>query len=99
LTWYEPQFAGLSGRVAMEGFDAPCRWMYSDEQITATMIDFNAVDDLLRMIDVNHCNVITFSHFIPRTELFFGWSALREVMGSERFDFDVFFFCFFFTRF
>lgn len=63
-----------------------CRWMYSDADLTTLMLSFNPIDKLLSEFDVKNCRCVTFSHFIPREELFFGWSALREVMGSKRID-------------
>ncbi len=63
-----------------------CRWMYSDQELTTKFLEFNPVDELVSRFDVKNSRCVTFSHFIPRDELFFGWPALREVMGSRRID-------------
>ncbi len=86
LTWYEPQFSGRSQRAAMEGFDMACRWMETDQEITTFMLSCNAIDSVKALGNVATSRVVTFSHFLPREELFWGWSALREVMGSVRID-------------
>ncbi len=86
LTWYEPQFAGRSTRGAMEGFDMACRWMETDQQIATFLLSCNALSKLKGLVDLSSARVATFSHFVPREELFFGWPALREVMGSTRID-------------
>lgn len=86
LTWYEPQFCGRTTRAAMEGFDMACRWPEEDVDITSFTLSCNPIHELNQMVNLKSCRVATFSHFIPRTELFFGWPALREVMGSTRID-------------
>lgn len=88
LSWYEPQFAGQTKRYAMEGFDMACRWPEDDAGVTSELLSFNdpVVSNLCKNYSLEKCTVITFTHFIPRSELFFGWPALREVMGSLRID-------------
>ncbi len=86
LTWYEPQFAGKTKRDAMEGFDMACRWMESDQDVTSFMLSCNAIDAVKQLAELTASRVVTFSHFLPQEELFWGWSALREVMGSVRID-------------
>jgi Icc-related predicted phosphoesterase len=86
LTWYEPQFAGRTTRGAMEGFDMACRWMETDQQIATFLLSCNALEKLEKLVEGKEARVVTFSHFLPREELFFGWPALREVMGCVRID-------------
>ena len=86
LTWYEPQFAGLTQRQSMEGFDIQCRWPVDDQTLTTEFLTYNPILALQKAATLGDCRVVTFSHFIPRTELFYGWPNLREVMGSTRID-------------
>lgn len=86
LTWYEPQFTGRAPRsAAMQGFDAACRWPESDSAVTTSLLAANA--GALARVGEAHCEaVVTFSHFLPRPELYFGWRNMQDVMGSLRID-------------
>lgn len=86
LTWYEPQFVGSTARGgSMEGFDTACRWTDDDTTLATDMLEFNR-EALLQVSKIAPARVVTFSHFLPRQELWFGWSALGTVMGSKRID-------------
>lgn len=85
LSWYEPQFAGRSQRVAMEGFDMACRWPENDYDVTTALLALNDAA-FAKLRGLRRRRTVTFSHFLPRPELYYGWPALAEVMGSSRID-------------
>ena len=88
LSWYEPQFVGSESRGHMKGFDMACRWEEKDNEIASRLLSYNVrnIKAFQKKYELDKCHVITFSHFIPRPELFFGWPALAEVMGSKKID-------------
>lgn len=88
LSWYEPQFVGSEARKYMKEFDCACRWTEHDQVVTTKFLQFNVpnIEFLSKTYNLSDCKVVTCSHFLPRKELFYGWPALQEVMGSKRID-------------
>jgi len=100
-SWYDADFAkdGCSPTPTEQAFDAGCAWPQSflppaddskkargcyHEPIGAFFANLNA--RRVSAAPKHETHVISFSHFLPRPEVYLGRHGLAKVMGSQRID-------------
>jgi len=100
-SWYTSDFWGrgggwsYGGSFDIKGFDAACKWpvCIGDpanernslvDSIAEFFLDLNAED--MAVAVPSGTTVVSFSHFLPRPELFPGYESLGRVMGCHQLE-------------